>query len=817
MSAPSRFARNALLSLLLFLLFAEWLYPLYRMVEATELYEVKPIFIAIASFLIIGLLPLRWYSALLLHSAVCVAMLLLFFHRDMASWPQGLIQIADTLIQDGRRLIVSFRMERISSEGRTLLLLIGWAMVASSVQSLALSRQRGLFFVAATAVYLVALQWWLGLDTNNGLVRTAAIGLSLLALLRYVKLEQMPVAAFAERSFRHGEAVSGMGAFTRGTTPYSLGQGNGWPVSWIAGSFAVIALFVGIGLSAASQANSGIHPVSWQVEKASFGDWVSRTFGSQAAEWLGAREWAASPGSSVGATGYSKDDSELGARIAPVDTVLFTAESPVPAYWRGESKSVYNGRGWSQPRTHWTGTDWRGTIFGERLADSERQGDTISQKVTLSDEAAKSGMPLLAGGTIERIKRLQYANPSADIPDLVQIDAAAITARMPANARTGDLLQYELEVRMPNVPADRLRLMDGDDPSEIRETYLQLPPELPARVAELAERITAEAGASRIEQVEAIERYLREHYEYSMNDTKVPPKGADFVDHFLFEQQRGYCNHFSTAMVVMLRTQGIPARWVKGFAPGERSGDNANLYTVRARDAHAWVEVYFDGVGWLPFEPTPGFGVQAGEPSGAVTASAPSVVSAPNRTVSAAQDGSHWRSAEWIRSLASTGYASLLQAAEWSRPIWDGGVRASGPIAAIVLAVILTVGIVWFVMSHYRIDWQLKWAMRQYGRTGGDPNRLRRVALLIWARMARQYGDKGPHMTMREYVERLTLEDEREKGRLVRLVYDMEKIAFDFAGCDRATRRRLLDVPRRTSASRRKQTELIQQNLNDIQ
>ncbi|MCK9905913.1 transglutaminase-like domain-containing protein, partial [Frankia sp. Cpl3] len=79
---------------------------------------------------------------------------------------------------------------------------------------------------------------------------------------------------------------------------------------------------------------------------------------------------------------------------------------------------------------------------------------------------------------------------------------------------------------------------------------------------------------------------------------------------FLFESQRGYCDHFSSAMAVMLRSIGIPVRWVKGFAPGTSIGTDSNgvdTVEVRNRDAHSWVEVYFAGSGWIPFEATSTF------------------------------------------------------------------------------------------------------------------------------------------------------------------------------------------------------------------
>ncbi len=140
--------------------------------------------------------------------------------------------------------------------------------------------------------------------------------------------------------------------------------------------------------------------------------------------------------------------------------------------------------------------------------------------------------------------------------------------------------------------------------------YLQLPEELPERIHTLAKQITKEYHTP-YEQAKAIEGYLRYgEYQYETQDMPVPKEGEDFVDQFLFESKRGYCDHFSTSMVVLLRASGIPARWVKGFGPGENEYDGKTekyQVTVRNQHAHSWVEVYFPDFGWIPFEPTPGF------------------------------------------------------------------------------------------------------------------------------------------------------------------------------------------------------------------
>src|SRR5699024_6422880 len=111
----------------------------------------------------------------------------------------------------------------------------------------------------------------------------------------------------------------------------------------------------------------------------------------------------------------------------------------------------------------------------------------------------------------------------------------------------------------------------------------------------------------------AIERYFsRGSFSYQTEDVPYPSIEQDYVDQFLFETQYGYCDNFSTSMVVLLRAVGIPARWVKGFSSGEQiedlSTDDQALYRyeIKNSNAHSWVEVYFPEIGCIPFEPTIG-------------------------------------------------------------------------------------------------------------------------------------------------------------------------------------------------------------------
>ena len=137
----------------------------------------------------------------------------------------------------------------------------------------------------------------------------------------------------------------------------------------------------------------------------------------------------------------------------------------------------------------------------------------------------------------------------------------------------------------------------------IYKDYLSLPESLPDRVGQLAEEIT-QGLTTNYDKMKAIERYLNS-LTYTTK-TIQPEEGKDFVDSFLFEQKEGYCTYFASAMAVMGRCLGIPTRYVEGFYVDYEDKEDS-YYNVKNSDAHAWVEVYFNGIGWIPFEPTPGY------------------------------------------------------------------------------------------------------------------------------------------------------------------------------------------------------------------
>jgi hypothetical protein len=175
-----------------------------------------------------------------------------------------------------------------------------------------------------------------------------------------------------------------------------------------------------------------------------------------------------------------------------------------------------------------------------------------------------------------------------------QDDGTAILPR-------GRLPRYEITSWVPRVTAQELSSASTDYPPEISDKYLRLPDSVPQRVKDLAARLT-EGATSPYDKALRVQEYLRVTYPYKL-DVSAPPPNRDVVDYFLFDAPGGFCSYFASAMTVMLRSQGVPARVVAGFATGEWDG-LTRKYRVSAKLAHAWVEVYFPSYGWIEFEPT---------------------------------------------------------------------------------------------------------------------------------------------------------------------------------------------------------------------
>jgi transglutaminase-like putative cysteine protease len=162
---------------------------------------------------------------------------------------------------------------------------------------------------------------------------------------------------------------------------------------------------------------------------------------------------------------------------------------------------------------------------------------------------------------------------------------------------------YEVLSWVPTATPDELREVPFGYPEWIQEAYMTLPGGLPKRVVGLSREVIR-GQTNAFDRAMAIQQYLRTNFDYTL-ELEAPPSNVDVVDYFLFDLKRGYCDYFASAMVMMARSAGLPARLAVGFTSGEYNPELLQ-YRVSAANAHAWPEIYFPGYGWIPFEPTPG-------------------------------------------------------------------------------------------------------------------------------------------------------------------------------------------------------------------
>ncbi len=257
---------------------------------------------------------------------------------------------------------------------------------------------------------------------------------------------------------------------------------------------------------------------------------------------------------------------------------------PLPLYLRGMAFDSYDGLNWSNRKT------FRKEIHpnpGGRfvIGQASRRGVSIRHEVLLEP----LGTPVLFGFSSLQAVGGEIASVSVDPHDSVYLSFSP-TSR----------IQYRADSRLSTVPTLELKAETLVYPDWIRDTYLQRPSN-DQRIVDLAREVTQNT-LTVYEKTKTVETYLRTSYRYSL-DVKSTA-GRSPMDDFLFGQKTGYCEHFATAMVLMLRGLGIPSRLVTGFLHGEWN-EYGGYYIVRQRDAHAWVEVYFPASGWITFDPTP--------------------------------------------------------------------------------------------------------------------------------------------------------------------------------------------------------------------
>jgi protein-glutamine gamma-glutamyltransferase len=257
---------------------------------------------------------------------------------------------------------------------------------------------------------------------------------------------------------------------------------------------------------------------------------------------------------------------------------------PVDLKWRGLVFDYYDGRSWKRTDLRKSQTSKQGQFF--KLENSAQGTNLLFQ--TFFMEALSTEVIFAANKALA---------VSQEVGLLQKDSAGSLYAARPAFTK----LRYSAisDLSRPD-PKD---IHDSDPiPSDILSVYLQLPSFDP-RITTMARQAAAKAAGGKYGQALALECYLRSHYEYSLNLPKIPGD-KDPLSFFLFDAKKGHCEYFASALVVMLRSLGIPARLINGFRSGEynRIGDH---WIVRQYNAHSWAEAYFPSYGWIEFDPTP--------------------------------------------------------------------------------------------------------------------------------------------------------------------------------------------------------------------
>lgn len=352
-------------------------------------------------------------------------------------------------------------------------------------------------------------------------------------------------------------------------------------------------------------------------------------------DWINAR----TGGLGFRRTGMGTNTDRLGGRLQQDFSSVFRAYTKRPNYWKVMNRTEYTGLGWksenSDPQRSIPSTYTfrkNDTLNVDPFSDTQDpvdfQTETLSEaRLEWFDELTYIAYPY-------GLRELKLDETEADLSLRINETSSYLTVQSETDGPDGYTLTYD-RTFPDRLEEEALRRDDGwretliatyrEETSEVEsvdesddddlfyqffEQELQLPTGLPQRVTELAEEITA-GLETEYDMVRAVESYLKEEggYRYSLLDSEDTPQDADYVDHFLFESQVGYCDNFSTAMTVLLRTIGIPARWTRGFTPGSQivTEDEESYFLVDNSNAHSWPEVFFPSYGWVPFEPSPSF------------------------------------------------------------------------------------------------------------------------------------------------------------------------------------------------------------------
>ena len=305
----------------------------------------------------------------------------------------------------------------------------------------------------------------------------------------------------------------------------------------------------------------------------------------------------------------------------------------------------------------------------------------------------------------------------------------------------------------------------SDYSAKVTDLYLRLPYTVSSDVLDLAHNITAGIPANEYwKRAVAIKNFLLSgYYEYSLTPEELP-EGVDILDQFLFREHKGYCTYFATAMTVLARAAGVPARYVEGFYVSRDTLTDDGLYMLTEQNLHAWCEIYLEGVGFVPIEATAGFG-RVTDPSGPAT---PRPTPTPPAETSSPELPTEEPSATPDISAEPTetvdpGLPTALPT-DAPPPTQDPGKIVTRHLPfAIKILIILLIPVILIILLAVLLN---RLATRKPGRTGAPSERVVSVYKRTSA-LLREFGYKrNAEETPREFSDRIKAGRSGEKKEL---------------------------------------------------
>ncbi|WP_153733611.1 transglutaminase domain-containing protein [Sporosarcina obsidiansis] len=513
--------------------------------ELTDFGYPSLFLIYLVVFFVLALFDVVWWLSTTLQ-LLYILWTVHYIYFDQLFFSMRSIGVILTDVQQNIIYLFQGNIGDLSNLFRTLLLYTLIWMIAYLIRHWIEVRNSMMLFFSITVVFIALLDTFSPYDASTSIVRIMMVGLLMVGYLTLINL------AGKER------------------VPIR-------PKRLLLLSLPLLLLVALVGLLSR---NAPVHPPAWP-DPVPFLLSMSDASGNKA-------------GTNTAKAGYDPDDSQLGGAFEQDHQLVFEADVQERQYWRIETKDTYTSKGWVQ------NTESESEILhtNEELWESEDVQPSYA-KLTFTEP-----LPFLV--TPYGTRKLLY-------PESLSIMHEEKRNRLyMLMGMQEEIGQYEVEYVSPKYSMSELKkseMMSYETVPEDLNSYLQLPEELPVRVKELALSIT-ETKTGIYDKVKAVEQYFKRNgFTYETQNVAVPGPQQDYVDQFLFDTKKGYCDNFSTSMAVMLRSAGIPTRWVKGFAPGELSykASGKSVYRVTNDEAHSWVEAYIPDVGWMPFEPTIGF------------------------------------------------------------------------------------------------------------------------------------------------------------------------------------------------------------------